>query len=42
MTVNCREKLPYVDAVLHEVMRIKPVVPLGVARKVRMDTKISK
>ena len=40
MTVDCREKLPYIDAFLHEVMRIRPVVPRGVPRETINDTKL--
>ena len=42
VTVNSREELPYIDAVLHEVMRIQPVTPMGVPRRLRNDTKLGK
>ena len=42
ITVSCRDDLHYVDAVLHEVMRIKPVAPTGVPREVAKTTKLSK
>ena len=40
MRVNSRDKLPYVDAVLHEVMRIRPVVPQGVPHAMTKATKL--
>ncbi|XP_050395924.1 cytochrome P450 1A1 [Patella vulgata] len=37
VTVSSREKLPYTEAVLHESMRICPVVPIGLPHKTRCD-----
>ena len=40
MTVESRDRLPYVDAVLHEVMRITSVAPFGLFHKTRTDIKL--
>ena len=40
VTGDCREQLPYVDAVLPEVMRIRPVVPNGIFHEVVEDIKL--
>jgi len=40
VTADSRDRLPYVDAVLHEVMRISTVAPLGLSHKTRTDIKL--
>jgi cytochrome P450 len=42
VSARAREQLPYVDAVLHEVMRIRPVVPTGVMHLTTQDIKAGK
>ena len=42
VTAACRENLPYVDAVLHEVMRIKTVVPIGVFHETSAPIELGK
>ncbi|ESO89934.1 hypothetical protein LOTGIDRAFT_72583, partial [Lottia gigantea] len=41
-TTQDRSNLPYLDAVLHESMRLGPVVPLGVPHSTSCDTTIGK
>ena len=40
LTMNDRSKLHYTNAVLHETMRIRTLVPLSVPRKTTCDTSI--
>ena len=40
LTMADRSKLHYTNAVLHETMRIRTLVPLGVPRKTTCDTSI--
>ena len=37
-----RGKLPYCNAVLHEILRIKTVVPMGIMHEVTADITLSK
>ncbi|KAK6186055.1 hypothetical protein SNE40_008165 [Patella caerulea] len=39
-TLRDRERLPYTEAVLHESMRLYPVVPMGLPHTTRCDTTI--
>ena len=39
VTVESRAQLPYVDALLHEIMRIRPVTPTGVFHEAKADLK---
>ena len=42
VTAACRENLPYVDAVLHEVMRIKTVAPIGLFHETSAPIELGK
>ena len=38
VTLKVKDKLPYTNAVVHEVMRIKPVAPIGLPHTTTCDT----
>ena len=42
VTYQSREKMPYVDAVLHEMMRIKSVAAIGVFHETTEDMQLGK
>ena len=38
VTLKVKDKLPYTNAVVHEVMRIKPSAPVGLPHTTTCDT----
>ena len=40
VTADCREQLSYVDAFLHEVLRIKTVAPMGLFHETNKDIEL--